>query len=287
MKILENPKNKIREVHATARVVVQRYGHTKKFAKHIVAFAIKQDRNLTDKQLAEFVGTSEFGREIGYDHVPHYSVFSKVRKRADPKILEGVYTAMVYQKFRSKPLDMIVQDSTAFSSRSKDDRDARKGHRTPSRMEQMFLKPGEKTFIFGYKVHVIAEVKSEMPLMICVLPANENDKTPFHKMYEQLKSVYRMKLGAKYLADAQYSSSKIRTELRYDGIVPVIPLSGNGYRKTEHPKDPDYGKRWAIERIFSRLKEVFGLSKNRYVGIRKVTMHVYSCLIAYAMRYLI
>ncbi len=26
---------------------------------------------------------------------------------------------------------------------------------------------------------------------------------------------------------------------------------------TEKTKDPDYGKRWAIERIFSRLKEAF------------------------------
>ena len=47
----------------------------------------------------------------------------------------------------------------------------------------------------------------------------------------------------------------------------------------------DYGKRWAIERIFSRLKEVFGMAKNRLVGLKKVSIHVFSCLLAYAIRY--
>ena len=57
------------------------------------------------------------------------------------------------------------------------------------------------------------------------------------------------------------------------------------WSKSEAPKDPDYGKRWAIERIFSRLKEVFGMAKNRFVGLKKVSIHVFSCLLAYAVRY--
>ncbi|MGC9099032.1 MAG: transposase, partial [Candidatus Micrarchaeia archaeon] len=46
-----------------------------------------------------------------------------------------------------------------------------------------------------------------------------------------------------------------------------------------------YGKRWAIERIFSRLKEIFGLARNRFVGIAKVTIFAFSCLIAYLVKY--
>jgi hypothetical protein len=38
--------------------------------------------------------------------------------------------------------------------------------------------------------------------------------------------------------------------------------------------------------MFSSLKEVFGLSKNRFVGIEKVIVHVYSCLIAYIVKYM-
>ncbi|MEM3839146.1 MAG: hypothetical protein QXF01_01030 [Candidatus Micrarchaeaceae archaeon] len=40
-----------------------------------------------------------------------------------------------------------------------------------------------------------------------------------------------------------------------------------------------------IERIFPRLKELFGLAKNRFIGIKKVAAHVFACLIAYWMRY--
>jgi hypothetical protein len=40
-----------------------------------------------------------------------------------------------------------------------------------------------------------------------------------------------------------------------------------------------------VERVFSRLKEVFGLSKNRFVGMKKVAVHIYSCLIAYIVKY--
>ena len=36
-------KNKIPEVWSIARVVVQKYGYTKKFAKQIAALVIKQD----------------------------------------------------------------------------------------------------------------------------------------------------------------------------------------------------------------------------------------------------
>jgi Transposase DDE domain len=67
----------------------------------------------------------------------------------------------------------------------------------------------------------------------------------------------------------------------------VIPVRGNGYSKTRHPKDPDYGRRWAIEHIFSRLKDVFGLGKSRTIGLKKTVIHVYSCLLGYIMRYLL
>ncbi|MEM3215881.1 MAG: hypothetical protein QXS17_03130 [Candidatus Micrarchaeaceae archaeon] len=36
---------------------------------------------------------------------------------------------------------------------------------------------------------------------------------------------------------------------------------------------------------FSRLKELFGLAKNRFVGIKKVAVHVFACLIAYWISY--
>ncbi|MGC8496028.1 MAG: transposase, partial [Candidatus Micrarchaeia archaeon] len=87
-------------------------------------------------------------------------------------------------------------------------------------------------------------------------------------------------------ADSGYDATDIYQELHYDNVKPVIAINGRGFYKSSVPKDPEYGKRWSIERVFSRLKEVFGLSENRFAGIEKVTVHIYSCLIAYLIKYL-
>ncbi|MEM3416116.1 MAG: transposase, partial [Candidatus Micrarchaeaceae archaeon] len=113
-----------------------------------------------------------------------------------------------------------------------------------------------------------------------------NDKKMFVPLYNKVKNGFVLQYGVKFLADAEYHSSKIYEQLRYDGITPVIPRSGNKYRKTIEPKDPDYGKRWAVEHFFSRLKEMFGLAKNRFIGIKKVTIHVFSCLLANLLEYM-
>ena len=90
---------------------------------------------------------------------------------------------------------------------------------------------------------------------------------------------------AKFIAGAQYHASKISAQLHDDCMVPVIPRSDNKYQKTIQPKDPDYGKMWAVEHLFSRPKEMFGLENSRFVGLKKVTIHVFSCLPADLLEY--
>lgn len=284
---IDDLKNKIPELKARACVVTQEYGHTKKFAKHLIAFAIQQIEGLKDYELADFLVKDPIGKLLGYGEKLHKSTISKVRSRSDPNMFAELYNWIVAEKFKSKLISLFVGDSTAIPSGSVKDKDAKIGYRTPSKMEQRAMKSDDKTFIFGYKVHMIADVDSEIPLCVSIEPANKNDVKPFPELYNRLKSNFRLGFGAKLLADSQYSSARIRYELRYDGYVPVIPVRGNKYSKTRHPKDPDYGRRWAIEHIFSRLKEVFGLGKSRTVGLKKTIIHVYSCLLGYIMRYLL
>lgn len=287
MKNIYDLKNKIVVVLAYARVVVQKYGHRKKFAKHVVAFAIKQLMRLSDCDLAGFLGSNRIGKLLGYGRAPHKSTFSKVRSRSDPQMFLDVYNMLISAHFRGKVLRIVAQDSSAFPAFSRKDTDARFGYRTPSKREQEFMKVKEATFEFGYKLHSIADAESDTPLVVRIVPANFNDKTLFNPLYSDLKADFRLQKNAKFLADAEYHASRIRQRLRDDDVIPVIPESGNRYRKTRQPKDPDYAKRWAVERIFSRLKEVFGLEKNRMIGIGRATIHAASCLLAYAVRYVI
>ncbi|MEM3860532.1 MAG: transposase [Candidatus Micrarchaeaceae archaeon] len=121
---------------------------------------------------------------------------------------------------------------------------------------------------------MIVDVDTGTSIAVDLIPANPNDKKMFAPLYNKVKNGFVLQYGAKFLADRQHHSSKIYEQLRYDGITPVIPRSGNKYLKTIEPKDPDYGKRWAVERLFSRLKEMFGLAKNRFIGIKRVAIHV-------------
>lgn len=283
---LSELRNKIIEVWAAAKVIVQKFGHTKKFAKHLVAFAIRQHENLTDVRLAEFLGRDTIGKVLGYKRKPHPSTFSKVRERSDPRMFEELHNWIVQDRLKSRQLRLIVQDSTDVFAHSRKDRDARWGHRTPSRKEQLMQNLGKgKELFFGYKPHVILDAETEAPLAVDIIPANTNDKKMFWPLYDRVKRTFQLQYRAKYIADAQYHSSAIRMQLRDDGLTPLIPRSGNQYRKTENPKDPEYGKRWAVEHLFARLKELFGLAKNRFVGLKKVRIHVFSCLLANLMEY--
>jgi hypothetical protein len=280
-------KNKIPEVLAYARMVTKRNGHTRKYAKHIVALVVKQIMHFTDVQLTEFLSSNEIGRFLGYKRHFNHTIFSKVRKTA-AKIVKELYEFFVYRKMKGRTIRLTAMDSTDIQAFSSNDKDAKYGHRTPSKREQRTLKDNAKTLFFGYKLHAIVDAETEIPIAVEIAPANRHDKTFFHRLYRIAKETFHVHLtpNAKFLADAGYDSTDIYQELHYDNVKPVIAINGRGFYKSSVPKDPEYGKRWAVERVFSRLKEVFGLSKNRFVGMKKVMTHIYSCLIAYLVKYL-
>jgi hypothetical protein len=283
---IENLRNKIREVKGYARVLVQNYRHLKKFAKHLLAAAIKQIQGFTDVELIEFLSIDPIGKEIGYDHRPHPSIFSKVRERSDPQMLGDLINALLHAKYKYKILTKIVQDSTDIDAYSRDDKEAHWGKRTVPKKRQSIKKEKVEDF-FGYKLHLISDADGEMPLAIDIVEGNHHDKTMFARLFRYTKDNYRLGPNAKYLADSAMDSSDVKQCLRYNGLVPVIATNGRRWRKSEVPKDPDYGKRWSIERIFSRLKEKFNMRTNRFIGIKKVQMHVYSCILAYLVEYLL
>ncbi len=274
-------KDKIVELLAAARVVVQKFGHTKKFAKHAVAFVIKQHENFKDIKLVKFLRKDPIGRVLGYDRNLNATTFSKVRERMQPEIMEALNNWIVEIKLKGRQLRLISQDSSDILAYSRKDKEARWGHRTPSRKEQLMQAGGkEKELFFGYKLHAIVDVETEMPVAVKIVPANTNDKKLFPCLYGFVRENFGIQFLAKFLADAQYNSSRIRSALRDDNMIPLIPFSKTKNHKREDPKDPDYGKRWSVEHVFSRLKEMFGMAKNRFVGLKKVRIHVYSCLLA-------
>lgn len=288
--IVEKIKNKIPEVFMYACMTARRFGHTAnkgaKFGKHIVALAVKQLLSLTDRELANYVRTDELGKILGYRQHVNFSIFSKVRSRSDPKMIEEIIDSIINMRFKGKQLRLMVQDSTDVFAHTRKDTDAKYGYRTPSKKEQTNLKSKQKSFVFGYKLHMIADAEREMPLKFCIKPANTNDKLLFDPLFQKVKNNFFFNHHVKFLGDAAYDSTDITETLRKNGIAPLTAINGRGFYKSRIPKDPEYGRRWAIEHIFSRLKEMLGLKRNRFIGIKKVSQHVSYCIMAYLLRYL-
>ena len=67
----------------------------------------------------------------------------------------------------------------------------------------------------------------------------------FARLFGEVKGRFTFNCFAKYLADSTYDSTDIKEQLRECGITPVISRNGRRRRKSETPKDSDYGKRCA------------------------------------------
>ncbi len=111
--------NKIPAVLADARIIVKRYGHTVKYAKHIVALVIRQWKRLnSNKELRDFLSRDPIGRTLGYKTKFSHTIFSKVRKVAEP-IMQELFSVTSYDALKGKVIRLIAQDSTDISAYSK------------------------------------------------------------------------------------------------------------------------------------------------------------------------
>lgn len=145
-------RNKLVDVWAAARLHAQHYRHTGKFAKHLVAFAIRQIKNFNDVRLVRFLTNDKIGKILGYKKTLHESTFSKVRERSDPMMFQEPINWIVEERFKGKQIHPVAQDSTDVHAYSNDERDARTGVRTIPKKRQQ--NGNEKTeFFFGYKIH--------------------------------------------------------------------------------------------------------------------------------------
>ena len=68
------------EVHATARIIVQRYWYTRKFVKHIVALIIKYCENFIEVKLIRFLCKDPISKILEYIEKLDETTFSNVRE---------------------------------------------------------------------------------------------------------------------------------------------------------------------------------------------------------------
>ena len=216
------------------------------------------------------------------------AVLSRFRKRVGPERLMRIVDHAIETLIEKRRIkgETLAMDSTFIKACSRRNLDNRTGYSDPeSRVGRAV-----KTRDLGYRLHLAVDAKSELPIAMTVAPANENEKKHSIKLFEKASIHVKPK---RLVADPQYSSQSLRDAALKQGTVPVIPYPRNQQRgvkgilridrkfKSHGPQElrRAYRKRVSVERVFSRLKNLTGLTQHGLRGLAKMTFHAQLCLL--------
>ena len=217
------------------------------------------------------------------------AVLSRFRSRVGPEKLALIIDdalGILVKKGRING-ETIALDSTFIKAYSRRSLDNRTGYSDPESRVGRAVKAKD----LGYRLHLAVDTKSELPVAMIVASANENEKKHSCNLLENASAKVKFK---KLVADAQYSSQSLRDSATNIGTVPVIPYPRNQKKgikgvlrvdrkfRSHGPQDlrRTYRKRAAVERVFSRLKNLVGLKEHNLRGLAKITFHSQLCILA-------
>jgi transposase len=222
----------------------------------------------------------------------HPSQLSRFKKRVGTRRLQRIMNKLLKELLKRGAIkgETVVLDATFVKAYSR--RDPRENSRGKSDPEARVGRDG-KTYELGYKLHVAADAKSELPLAVIVASANENEKKHAPSLFHMALKATEQRTKT-VVADSQFSSRKLREHLASFGVRAVIPYPTNQskdektllrvdrYFRTHGPaiERQIYAQRSVIERVNSRLKEQLCLERHRARGLERVTIHALLCIIA-------
>jgi hypothetical protein len=216
------------------------------------------------------------------------AVLSRFRKRVGPERLMRIVDHAVEKLVGKRRIrgETLAMDSTFIKACSRRSLDNRTGYSDPESRVGRSVKSRD----LGYRLHLAVDTRSELPVALTVAPANENEKKHSIRLFE--KASVHVK-ARRLVADPQYSSQSLRDAALKQGTAPVIPYPRNQMKgvkgilridrkfKSHGPQQlrRAYRKRVAVERVFSRLKNLAGLTQHNLRGLTKITFHTQLCLL--------
>ena len=222
----------------------------------------------------------------------HPSRLTRFRNRIGIERLERIMNSMVDELLKGGIIigKTLVMDATFIKAYSK--RDPHENSRGGSDLEARVGRNG-KTFELGYRIHVAADAKSELPLAVIAAPANENEKKHASRLFDKALKTTKQRIKT-LVADSQYSSRKLKDKISASGVRAIIPYPANQcreqkgllrvdkYFRTHGPASERriYKERAAVERVNSRLKDQLNLERHRVRGLRRIAIHALLCMIA-------
>jgi transposase len=205
-------------------------------------------------------------RTLGFKQTPDISNFTHFLQRIGTDTFEQLFQVVVQQLLDEGFLNLhtVAQDGSILKA-NLDDYEAGWG------WDHI-----EEKHVFGYKIHVIVDTKTELPITLSITKANVHDSKEFQSLYSKTKS-YKTRFPTRfYIGDKAFDTHNIRFTLLNDDVQPIIKAS-----KTRiEPQYPQwflnkYKKRVAVERFFSRFKEYLDLKKLGVYGKKNVILYTY------------
>jgi hypothetical protein len=161
--------------------------------------------------------------DIEADEAPYgIAVLSRFRIRVGPEPLSRIIDhaiRLLVAKGRIKG-EALALDSTFIKAYSRRSLDNKTGYSDPESRIGRAVKAKD----LGYRLHLAVDVKSELPIAMIVVSANENEKK--HSISLFRKASEHVKPG-KLLADSQYSAANLRETALECGALPIIPYPRN------------------------------------------------------------
>ena len=139
-------------------------------------------------------------RTLGFKQTPDIGSFTHFLQRIGTDTFEQLFQVVVQQLLDEGFLNlhMIAQDGSILEG-NLDDNEAGWG------WDHI-----EEEFVYGYKIHVIVDVNTELPIAFSITWANTHDSKEFQRLYEETKS-YKTRFPTRFFtADKAYDSSSIR-----------------------------------------------------------------------------
>jgi transposase len=225
-------------------------------------------RNASYRDYESFLKGDKFWRRMfNLKSAPDHTCFSDFIDRIGIETFYEIFNTLLYQLVEGGIIDGKIQsvDSTIIRGHPKDN-DAR----------WTIIRGKPK---FGYKIHLVVCSSSELPIAIKVTPANIPDNIVFPELYEKASSLKPLAV----IVDPAYDDKNCRKLISLSGANPYIKPNMRGVRIK-----PTFSQRWkkmynrrsAVERVYSRLKNLLGLSNIKVRGIKLVTIHVLLACIA-------
>jgi transposase len=149
-------------------------------------------------------------RTLNFKQTPDIGSFTHFLQRIGTETFEQLFQVVVQQLLNEGFLNLhfIAQDGSIFEG-NLDDKEAGWG------WDHI-----EEKHVYGYKIHVIVDTNTELPITLSVTKANVHDSTQFQRLYQKTKS-YKTRFPTRfYTADKAFDSTVIRRTLQKDEITP-------------------------------------------------------------------